>query len=83
LLAAGAMHGAKALGLRIPDDVAVAGYDDLQFSAYLDPPLTTVRVPAYEMGRGAAEALISLLEGQQPKDRASVYSTKLVLRQSA
>jgi LacI family transcriptional regulator len=74
LLAAGAMRAAKSLGYRIPADVAIAGFDDFEFSAYLDPPLTTVHVPAYEMGAAAAALLIDSIQGSHDDDPVSPNS---------
>lgn len=51
-------------GLRVPEDVSIAGIDDEPASAYMTPPLTTMRQPATEMGEAAAKAMISLLKGE-------------------
>ena len=51
-------------GLRVPDDVSLVGFDDQHASAYTIPPLTTVRIPASEMGEAAAEAILKQLAGQ-------------------
>jgi DNA-binding LacI/PurR family transcriptional regulator len=51
------------MGLQVPEDVAVAGFDNLQMSAYTEPPLTTVRHPAAEVGHKAAELLFEQLAG--------------------
>ncbi|MCX6431354.1 MAG: LacI family DNA-binding transcriptional regulator [Actinobacteria bacterium] len=82
LLAAGAMRAARTLGLDVPKDVAVTGFNDFEFSEYLQPPLTTVRVPAYEMGRTAASMLISAIENRTPSEQTAVFPTELVLRGS-
>lgn len=82
LLAAGAMRAARTLGLDVPKDVAVTGFNDFEFSEYLQPPLTTVRVPAYEMGRAAASMLISAIEDRVPPEQSAVFPTELVLRGS-
>lgn len=82
LLAAGAMQAAKSAGFRVPDDVAVTGFDSFSFSAYLDPPLTTVRVPAYEMGRRAASSLIERLEGRAIGASQIVLPVEMVFRTS-
>ena len=82
LLAAGAMRAARTLGLDVPRDVAVTGFNDFEFSEYLQPPLTTVRVPAYEMGRTAATMLISAIEDRAPSEQTAVFPTELVLRGS-
>jgi DNA-binding LacI/PurR family transcriptional regulator len=83
LLALGAMQAARSLGLRIPDDVAVAGFDDFQFSAFLEPPLTTVRVPAYDMGVRAAEILLSEVEKSESQIPNRIFPTQLIVRSSA
>ena len=67
LMAVGAMQAATETGLRIPDDLSIIGYDDQVIAAYTRPPLTTVTLPNYEMGRKAAEILIDLaIHGKQP-----------------
>jgi DNA-binding LacI/PurR family transcriptional regulator len=63
LLAIGAMRQARARGLRVPRDLAVTGFDDFAFAEFVEPPLTTVHVPGYEMGQTAAELLIDHLGG--------------------
>ena len=83
LLAAGVMQAAKRRGLTIPRDIAITGFDDFSFSELLEPPLTTARVPAYEMGQAAAELLVESLEGKVPKDREVVLKVELCLRASS
>ena len=58
LMAIGAMDAARELGLRIPDDVALAGFDDIEAAALLTPPLTTVINPAYEIGEAAGRMIL-------------------------
>lgn len=65
VLAAGALRGAKALGLEVPRDVSITGFDDIELARILTPSLTTVHVPHGEMGTKAATALIALVEGGQ------------------
>ena len=60
LMALGALEAASELGLRVPVDVSIMGYDDQELSRYTHPPLTTLVLPNYEMGRRAAELLIDL-----------------------
>lgn len=55
LLAIGALKAAKQLGMSVPKDVSIAGFDDMNFAAYQDPPITTVRVDAYRIGELAAQ----------------------------
>ena len=57
LMAIGCYEALRELGLRIPDDVAVMGYDDREIARHLHPPLTTVLLPHFEMGTIAAEML--------------------------
>jgi DNA-binding LacI/PurR family transcriptional regulator len=66
---------------RIPEDVAVVGFDDLGFASFLNPPLTTVRAPTESVGRIAAERLFALLENQS-YDEAVVLPTEIIYRRS-
>jgi LacI family transcriptional regulator len=81
-MALGALRAARELGRRVPDDLAVVGMDDIEVSAYTDPPLTTVRVAKEEMGRLAAERLIALIEGAGPPPSVSTVGGELVVRGS-
>lgn len=58
LMALGAMEAAAELGLRVPEELSIMGYDDQELARYTHPPLTTIVLPNYEMGRHAAELLI-------------------------
>jgi len=80
-LAFGALAGARALGLRVPGDLSVTGFDDLDFAAHATPALTTVRVPAAEMGLAAADHLAAQAAGQTPPPLAGLKAP-LVLRES-
>jgi LacI family transcriptional regulator len=64
--ALGAMFACQRLSLRIPDDVSIVGFDDLPLSRCVNPALSTVHVPAKEMGETAAGALIAAVEDGQP-----------------
>jgi len=68
-------------GVRVPDDMPVVGFDDMRFSAYLTPPLTTVSAPTEEIGRIAAEQLFSLFDKQFPKS-ITLLPTELIIRRS-
>jgi DNA-binding LacI/PurR family transcriptional regulator len=81
-LAAGAMAGARRAGLEVPGDVSVAGFDDMDLAAYLYPPLTTVRVPAFDIGRTAADFLLDMIERGCLKPRRRCFETSLVIRES-
>ena len=81
-MAAGALETIRARGLRVPDDVALAGFDDLDFAAELDPPLTTVRQGVREQGAEAAHALHRLVRDPDGGPRRVILPTELVIRQS-
>jgi LacI family transcriptional regulator len=68
-------------GLRIPDDISVAGFDDLELSAFLTPPLTTVNAPTECVGKTAARHLFNLLAGQKV-DPVTLLPTEIVIRRS-
>lgn len=82
LMARGAMSVLRAAGLRIPDDVAVVGYDDSAVALTTDPPLTTVRQPMYQQGETMAEVMLSRLTGGAP-ERVTILPTQFVARASA
>ena len=63
-MAVGAIEAIHKRGLKIPQDVAIIGFDDLPWAESLDPPLTVVRQPAYEVGRAATELLLRRLENR-------------------
>jgi LacI family transcriptional regulator len=80
--ALGALEAIRARGLRVPEDVALAGFDDLEFDARLDPPLTTVRQGVREQGAEAVSNLIQLIEDRSGSPRRVLLPTELVIRQS-
>ncbi len=82
ILAIGAMVFAKEKGLHIPGDLSVVGFDDMEISAYYDPPLTTMAVPAYEMGRLAAKILIENIQGDGKTPQQYILETNLIVRGS-
>jgi LacI family transcriptional regulator len=65
-MAYGAITAAEQRGLRVPEDIAVVGFDDNPNSAHMEPALTTVRQPFYEMGRRASEILLALVDAPRP-----------------
>lgn len=81
-LAMGVMQAARARGVRIPEDLAVVGYDNVAFSAHLSPPLTTVAQNPYAIGTTACELLVSLLEGRRPPKVNHLIPVRLVVRES-
>lgn len=81
-LAIGAMRAAKELDLRIPDDLSIVGFNDDLFAGYVDPPLTTVRIPIFELGRKAMEMLSGLIKGKAVQEKHVVLSNNLIIRKS-
>ncbi|MBS1885847.1 MAG: LacI family DNA-binding transcriptional regulator [Actinobacteria bacterium] len=81
-MTAGAFHAIRDLGLRVPDDVALAGFDDLDWTTLVDPPITVVAQPVIEVGRRAGELLLDRLRGDDGPPRQVVLPTELVVRSS-
>ena len=79
--AIGVLRALHKHGYKIPEDVAVVGFDDLGFAPFLNPPLTTVRAPTESVGRIATERLFGLLENQAP-DGAVILPTEIIIRRS-
>ena len=82
VMAFGAMAAAKEKGLKVPADVSIAGFDDIDFSAYADPPLTTIRVNGIEIGEMALSCLLDMIENPSPQPRQICLKTDLVVRNS-
>jgi LacI family transcriptional regulator len=83
LVAVGALQACAELGRRVPDDVAVAGYDDIPLAALVTPPLTTCRVPRYELGAEALRLLLAQIDGCAEDCDEIVLQPELVVRVSA
>lgn len=82
VVAFGAMQAIQVHGLCIPEDIAIVGFDDYHMARYCTPPLSTVHVPAYEMGYRVGELLFARIGGQ-PADKHVVLDTELVIRASS
>ena len=76
------MQAAKAIHLRIPEDLAVVGFDDTEFAAHVNPPLTTIRQPFIDIGLRAGTLLISRIEGIVGVPKHIELSTNLIIRES-
>ncbi len=83
LMAAGALLSLRELGRRIPEDVAVVGYEDSVIAASTLPPLSSVRQPTEEMGREMARLLLAALASGHQVPRQVVLATELVVRESS
>lgn len=81
IMALGAMYAMQEAGLKIPEDVAIVGYDDRDFAAWIRPALTTVRMPSYEMGQAAARLLLEQIGGEELEDATQIPG-ELIIRES-
>jgi len=79
--AIGVLNALKEHGYRVPEDVAVVGFDDLQISAFMTPPLTTVRAPTEKVGQIAAKQLFGLLNQEKPESIV-LLPTEIIIRRS-
>ncbi|MFC4425209.1 LacI family DNA-binding transcriptional regulator [Deinococcus navajonensis] len=80
--ALGVLRAAAALGLRVPHDLSVVGFDDIHAASVTDPPLTTVRQPLEQMGAAAATLLIDLIRGVPVVEPHVIFPAQLVVRGS-
>ncbi|GAA2961319.1 LacI family DNA-binding transcriptional regulator [Microbacterium schleiferi] len=82
LVAVGMLQGLAILGgVRVPDDIALVGYDDIDFATATVVPLTSVRQPAVEIGRAAVELVLE--QGEQPQPRQVRFTPELIIRESS
>jgi DNA-binding LacI/PurR family transcriptional regulator len=81
-LALGAMQTIKEVGLRIPTDIALVAFNDIPAAGLVEPQLTTVAAPSYQLGYEAMKMLKSLIEGKKPPHRQITLPTSLVIRKS-
>jgi len=82
-VAFGVMKAIRETGLRIPEDIAVVGFDDVEFSSCLEVPLTTIKTPKERMGREATKALLEKIEKRHQHVRKEIkLEVKLIVRQS-
>jgi DNA-binding LacI/PurR family transcriptional regulator len=81
-LALGAIRAARRLGLSVPGDVSVVGYDDSAFMSSVEPPLTTVRQPIEAMGRAAVASLLAQMRGEETPADELLFEPELVVRKS-
>lgn len=81
-MAMGALQALRDANLRVPEDIAVVGYDDLPPATQVNPPLTTIRQPIEETGYLAVEMLIQILSGEAPASRQLILPVELVVRAS-
>lgn len=81
-MALGAIRAARQMGRRVPDDLSVTGFDNIEWATLNDPPLTTIHVPKSQLGQEAAKRLLSMLGGSSAQPVEVAVSTQLIVRQS-
>jgi LacI family repressor for deo operon, udp, cdd, tsx, nupC, and nupG len=81
-MAIGALKRIKQMGLRVPEDISLVGFDDIPFAAYCDPPLTTISQPAEAFGQKAVQMLIALIEKKPIAQRHVLLPFELTVRGS-
>jgi LacI family transcriptional regulator len=78
----GAMKAIKEMGLKIPQDISIVGYDNILFSNFVDPPLTTIKQPKKILGKTGTELLFKLIEGKKVENKHIILETELIERDS-
>ena len=81
-MALAAMRVIKEKGLKIPKDISIVGFDDIDAASEVEPPLTTVRQPLYKMGEKAARLIFDLLNNKKNEPQKIVLNTELIIRES-
>jgi LacI family transcriptional regulator len=81
-MAIGVLRAATELGLRVPDDIALVGYDDIELASYTNPPLTTIKQPKVEMGLATLNFLLSRIKDKQSAPQRALLPVSLVIRGS-
>ena len=82
-MALGAIRAAKEHGLKVPEDLSVVGFDDIQFAAYSDPPLTTIRQPRAEIGQRVMKLMVQLARGKVPAGADTVILPHALMRRGS
>ena len=82
-MAIGAMKVIKEMGLKIPDNISIVGYDDIKIASYISPSLTTIRVSILDMASIAVKSLINFIEKDIKSSKYNTVSTELIVRESS
>lgn len=82
VVAFGAMACIRECGLSIPQDISVVGFDDVPMSRYVSPKLTTIRLPAADLGRNTCQMLVDLIQRRPPEKKQILLETTLIVRDS-
>jgi LacI family transcriptional regulator len=81
-VALGSLNALYQENIRVPEDIAIMGFDDIPLSKHLAPPLSTIHIPAYDLGWNAAHLLIKWLEHKEIPERDCILDTELIVRES-
>ena len=82
ILAIGAMEGARESGISLPEDLSIVGFDDMKIASFVNPTLTTIRQPAYDMGKFGTEVLLHHIGEKSYKPIRRILETSLIIRES-
>lgn len=82
VVAFGAMNAIRKKGMRIPQDIALVGFDNVNLSEYVDPSLTTINLPGFEIGMNAANLLINIIEEKEKECRKIILEANMIIRRS-
>lgn len=82
VMALGALSQAKRQGLKIPEDLSIIGFDNIDLTQFCDPPLTTIAQPRYEIGREAMLLLLDQMQGQHVGSGSRLMDCELIIRGS-
>jgi LacI family transcriptional regulator len=82
MVAIGALRALHDCGVKVPEEMAVVGFDDITAARFITPALTTFHVPTFGLGWSAAELLIRIIEGDRPKEIHVRLNTELKIRES-
>jgi LacI family xylobiose transport system transcriptional regulator len=83
VIAIGAMQAVQAYGLRIGSDMAITGFDDMNLVRFLNPPLTSVRQPIWEVGQKITSMLLDRVVGKEPSESQVLLAPELIVRASS
>ncbi len=83
VVAIGALLAIKRAGFHVPQDIAIVGFDDIPLAEYFDPPLTTLRLPAFGLGWAASERLIRIIKGEGLDQSEILMESVLIVRESS
>jgi LacI family transcriptional regulator len=81
-MAIGSIKALKSRNIKIPDQVEIIGFDNVEISKFIEPQLSTIGQPAYEMGVKGAEQLIKLIEGKKIEKKNIILEPELIIRET-